>query len=680
MTDNVEQKVGNRIYNFTDTVLPSEVQKILELDFNYGLPTTNINQPVVTIIKDLEGCIDKVKDDELSNEGLTEVKNNLRARGVNIVTNHIKYQRRSNSNHKKNFNLVKNIKVTRNFFKQHEDLLVMRSDKGNSTVVMYKEEYLTEMNKLVGDRKTYEKIKRDPTSKLQNISNRLIKKLVDIGILDNIQGKLMRTYSALAPRIYGLRKTHKPGCKLRPVVSSIGSPGYEIANFVHKSLLPFVMSLKYNVTDSFHFVDQIKLKKANEDHVLISLDVVSLFTNVHNSLIRKIIIERWDEIQKFVQLDQTTLLELIDFCYDSGYFVFDGNFYLQKEGCAMGSPASPSIAIIAVDYVVSMALTHLDFEIPIIKSYVDDLFAVVPKDKVDIILDVFNSVDKDIQFTLEVENNGKLPFLDILIERSEDGDLITSWFKKPYSSGRILNFNSNHPLSQKLGVAKGFLNRAMRLSHVNKTKESIRMVRKLLSSNNYPNKVISKCEKIVSERIKNNIRSNNVNKNWSFSRFPYIKGLSPRLGSLFRHTNCKLVFYNVFKVKDLFSRPKDKVKKEDRSGLVYRIPCSCGKWYVGQTRQKLKARVRQHKLDCRPKKFTKNNKTALAEHHFVEDGHNFQFDDVEILDLEKNYIKRNLSEMIFIKAMNCVNFRSDTQNLSTIYSDLINEVKDLVKS
>ncbi|XP_046435958.1 uncharacterized protein LOC124187815 [Neodiprion fabricii] len=612
MTDNVEQKVGNRIYNFTDTVLPSVVQKILDLDFNYGLPTTNINQPVVTIIKDLEGCIDKVKDDKLSNEGLTEVRNNLRARGVNIVTNHIKYQRRSNSNHKKNFNLVKNIKVTRNFFKQHEYLLVMRSDKGNSTVVMYKEEYLTEMNKLVGDRKTYEKIKGDPTSKLQNISNRLIKKLVDIGILDNIEGKLMRTHSALAPRIYGLRKTHKPGCKLRPVVSSIGSPGYEIAKFVHKSLLPFVMSLKYNVTDSFHFLDQIKLKK--------------------------------------------------------------------KEGCAMGSPASPSIAIIAVDYVVSMALTHLDFEIPIIKSYVDDLFAVVPKDKVDSILDVFNSVDKDIQFTLEVENNGKLPFLDILIERSEDGDLITSWFKKPYSSRRILNFNSNHSLSQKLGVVKGFLNRAMRLSHVNKTKESIRMVRRLLSSNNYPNKVISKCEKIVSERIRNNIRSNNVNRNWSFSRFPYIKGLSPRLASLFRHTNCKLVFYNVFKVKDLFSRLKDKVEREDRSGLVYRIPCSCGKWYVGQTGQKLKARVRQHKLDYRPEKSIKNNKTALAEHHFAEDGHNFQFEDVEISDLEKNYMKRNLSEMIFIKAMNCVNFRSDTQNLSTIYSDLINDVKDLVKS
>ncbi|XP_046590266.1 uncharacterized protein LOC124293449 [Neodiprion lecontei] len=218
------------------------------------------------------------------------------------------------------------------------------------------------------------------------------------------------------------------------------------------------------------------------------------------------------------------------------------------------------------------------------------------------------------------------------------------------------------------------------LSMTNLKSQHPRMVRRLLSSNNYPNKVISKCEKIVSERIRNNIRSNNVNRNWSFSRFPYIKGLSPRLGSLFRHTNCKLVFYNVFKVKDLFSRLKDKVEKEDRSGLVYRIPCSCGKWYVGQTRQKLKARVRQHKLDCRPEKSIKNNKTALAEHHFVEDGHNFQFEDVEILDLEKNYMKRNLSEMIFIKAMNCVNFRSDTQNLSTIYSDLINDVKDLVKS
>ncbi|CAG5102872.1 Protein of unknown function [Cotesia congregata] len=83
----------------------------------------------------------------------------------------------------------------------------------------------------------------------------------------------------------------------------------------------------------------------------------------------------------------------------------------------------------------------------------------------------------------------------------------------------------------------------------------------------------------------------------------------------------------------------------------------------------------QHRLDCKPEKIIMSSKTALAEHHFSEDGNLFQFGNAEIMDTEKNFIKMNLSEMIFIKALNCVNFRTDTQGLSSIYSDLINILK-----
>ncbi|GBP17307.1 hypothetical protein EVAR_17795_1 [Eumeta japonica] len=71
----------------------------------------------------------------------------------------------------------------------------------------------------------------------------------------------------------------------------------------------------------------------------------------------------------------------------------------------------------------------------------------------------------DIQFIVELEVNNNLPYLDEMAGRAEAGSLITSWFSKPYSSNRILNYNSNQVLSQKLGVAQGFLNRAIRLSH-----------------------------------------------------------------------------------------------------------------------------------------------------------------------------------------------------------------------
>ncbi|GBP09658.1 hypothetical protein EVAR_76632_1 [Eumeta japonica] len=80
----------------------------------------------------------------------------------------------------------------------------------------------------------------------------------------------------------------------------------------------------------------------------------------------------------------------------------------------------------------------------------------------------------------------------------------------------------------------------------------------------------------------------------------------------------------------------NKMKKADKSCLIYRIPGNCGKWYVGQTKQKLKARLRQHRLDCKPENVIRSREAALAEHHFSEDGHTFQCDNAEIMDTERN--------------------------------------------
>ena len=75
----------------------------------------------------------------------------------------------------------------------------------------------------------------------------------------------------------------------------------------------------------------------------------------------------------------------------------------------------------------------------------------------------------------------------------------------------------------------------------------------------------------------------------------------------------------------------------------------------------------QHKNDSK----IKNNeiqidKTALCKHRFNFD-HNFDFENVKILDIENVKFKRNISEMIYISLdQNSVNERSDTKNLSSL--------------
>ena len=61
----------------------------------------------------------------------------------------------------------------------------------------------------------------------------------------------------------------------------------------------------------------------------------------------------------------------------------------------------------------------------------DDNFTLIDTSlyNVDHILQTMNSIDNNIQFTYEIENNGVLPFLDTLVFRSEKG-FSTSVYRK----------------------------------------------------------------------------------------------------------------------------------------------------------------------------------------------------------------------------------------------------------
>ncbi|XP_020298905.1 uncharacterized protein LOC109863122, partial [Pseudomyrmex gracilis] len=71
---------------------------------------------------------------------------------------------------------------------------------------------------------TYEKLKKDPTASLKTLTTNFIKKnnLPDMSIPRN----------AVPLRLYGLPKIHKNNIPLRPIVSAINSPTYDLACFL----------------------------------------------------------------------------------------------------------------------------------------------------------------------------------------------------------------------------------------------------------------------------------------------------------------------------------------------------------------------------------------------------------------------------------------------------------------
>jgi hypothetical protein len=93
---------------------------------------------------------------------------------------------------------------------------------------------------------------------------------------------------------------------------------------------------------------------------------------------------------------------------------------------------------------------------------------------------------------MEPEVEGKLPYLDVELMRQDDGRILTKWYSKEMASNRMLNYQSNHPLQQKLNVASNLIKRVCDLTTINPPKENLPVIKNILVKNNYPDSLINK--------------------------------------------------------------------------------------------------------------------------------------------------------------------------------------------
>ena len=75
------------------------------------------------------------------------------------------------------------------------------------------------------------------------------------------------------------------------------------------------------------------------------------------------------------------------------------------------------------------------------KRYVDDVISAVSGSEAERLLSHLNSVEPSIQFSLEHEKDRQLPFLDLNVSRSEQGNLETSVYRKPTHTDKHLAFD-----------------------------------------------------------------------------------------------------------------------------------------------------------------------------------------------------------------------------------------------
>ena len=226
-------------------------------------------------------------------------------------------------------------------------------------VIMDRQDYINKANHLL-NQNTYRSIAKDPTNSIKNKLINILKRVKNQTGLDSNTYKSMYPTGCVPPKFYGLPKIHKPDTPLRPIVSSCGSVTYGVAKELAKILKPLVGKSPHHITSTQDFVEQAKQIKLEPGECLSSYDVSALFTSVPIDPALNII---KDLLDKDTTLKERTVMEvsdiilLLEFCLKNTYFSFQDQFYEQVEGAAMGSPVSPIVANLYMEYLEQKALS-----------------------------------------------------------------------------------------------------------------------------------------------------------------------------------------------------------------------------------------------------------------------------------------------------------------------------------
>ena len=136
-------------------------------------------------------------------------------------------------------------------------------------------------------------------------------------------------------------------------------------------------------------------------------------------------------------------------------------------GTAMGSPVSVTVANLVMEDVEERALSSYYTDVILWKKFVDDACTSLPTDTIQHFLSHLHSIERTIKFKVEMKNENRIFFLDAVIMHHSDSGLSTVVYCKKTHTGKYLAYDSHHPTSHKIAVAKMLFTRAENMCSTN---------------------------------------------------------------------------------------------------------------------------------------------------------------------------------------------------------------------
>lgn len=570
---------------------------------------------------------------------------------------------------------------------QHAKHVVIKpADKGSAVVILSRDQYVLEVERQLNDAVYYKKLDKpiymDTIPMVVSIVDTLKKKKF---ITEKQRQYLIGSNQPRERRFYILPKIHKEPHKWtvpfeippgRPIVSDCGSETYFTAEFLDHYLNPLSNKHPAYVRDTYHFIEIVHALRISEEFYFFSMDVDNLYTNIPIQAgiecVRNIFQAHPDP-----KRPDEELLQLLEINLTRNDFMFDGKFYLQIKGTAMGKKFAPAYANIFMANWEKEALAKCQKKPVCYLRYLDDIWGiwVGSEEEFREFVAILNSHDPSITLKTELSKQS-IDFLDTTVfkgpEFQKDFKLDVKVFFKSTDTHALLHKHSFHPKHTFRGIVKSQLLRYKRIcTRDEHFKGAVTTLFKALRRRGYSRPFLKHCFRTFEDRTRRDhgkliplittfsSTSNLLNRKFktNFENILAQQGVTPDSGvvSAYRRNDNLQDILVQAKLPSLTSERRQLIDsqfiklrfiKNNMDNTVHRIQqgfsprskncvyvifCSkCTIKYVGETKNTLSTRMMQHRYNIRNKKEVDTPFVA----HFLRHG----LASVRMAGLQKNIL------------------------------------------
>lgn len=562
--------------NNTKCQIPYDIKTCLSYGWKFLFPYMVSDDNMHRLVAQLDKCVEDSIPELSRVEAFQEIAAALRKPDLIVNNNIIQW-------------LAFTSGRTKRFFDRNRDIFATRSDKGGHTVVLNLLDYQQKIEEMLNDTECYGKLDSSE-ERLKNLTKTESDLLKILGKNYKCKEFVPKSYESNIKTLaafYGLPKVNKETFTLRPIVAMNGAPGHTLGK-VFNEMLGKVFEVKpHHVKDSYHMKEFLDRAIVYEDDVLVSYDVIAMYTYIPREYARDLVLSQRGEFHRIFGIGTRILEKILNFLLvDSVIFTAFGCTYKQRIGLPMGGGISPTMARLVMDKVVEHALNS-GRRISFIKVFVDDTLAAVRKGDEEAILEILNNFNSNMGFTMEKEDkNQSINFLNITVIR-EENTCKTRWYRKPFASGRLVNFYSAHKRSTIMGTAENFIRTVIKLSDPEFFQKNKEMVIDTLRLNSFPETtIINLMSKIYTymtpgnEVTEEGLEKGGKTSNGNYKIFPHAICKARKIKNILhglKYDNVKLADSTRNTKINFVTTKKDPIPWNKKSNLILVSKCNCGK-------------------------------------------------------------------------------------------------------